>query len=180
VAVQLNLIGSHDAPRALTVLGGDVAALRMATLLQCTLPGAPSIYYGDEIGMRGGNDPDCRGAFPWDETHWDGELRSFVRSVLRLRAAEPALRHGSTTAIAAAGQALAFERRLDADRLVVAVNPGTDPMSLDVIVSGQDRGRLVPVAIDDGAGTEPVPVIDDHAVIAVPGRTGRVLRLATD
>jgi neopullulanase len=180
VAVQLNLIGSHDAPRALTVLGGDVAALRMATLLQCTLPGAPSIYYGDEIGMRGGNDPDCRGAFPWDETHWDGELRSFVRSVLRLRAAEPALRHGSTTAIAAAGQALAFERRLDADRLVVAVNPGTDPITLDVIVSGQDRGRLVPVAIDDGAGTEPVPVINDHAVIAVPGRTGRVLRLATD
>ena len=64
VAVQLNLIGSHDAPRALTVLGGDVAALRMATLLQCTLPGAPSIYYGDEIGLTGGNDPANRGVVP--------------------------------------------------------------------------------------------------------------------
>ncbi|MFI5226058.1 MAG: alpha-amylase family glycosyl hydrolase, partial [Candidatus Limnocylindrales bacterium] len=52
-AVQLNLIGSHDAPRALTVLGGDRAALRLATLLQLTLPGAPCIYYGDELGMEG-------------------------------------------------------------------------------------------------------------------------------
>ena len=64
VAVQLNLIGSHDAPRALAVLGGDLAALRMATLLQCTLPGAPSIYYGDEIGLTGGNDPANRASFP--------------------------------------------------------------------------------------------------------------------
>ena len=63
-AAQLNLIGSHDTPRARTVLGGDVAALRLATLLQLTLPGAPSIYYGDEIGMDGGHDPDYRRGYP--------------------------------------------------------------------------------------------------------------------
>jgi neopullulanase len=185
VAVQLNLIGSHDAPRALTVLGEDIGALRMATLLQCTLPGAPSIYYGDEIGLRGGNDPDCRRAFPWDEARWDVGLRTFVRSVLRLRASEPALRHGSTTAIAAAGSALAFERRLDADRLVVAVNPGTEPVTLDATVEGTAGGRLVPVVLDGAAGGDapvppPVAIVDGRAAIPVPARVGVVLRVTTE
>ena len=75
----------HDAPRALTVLGGDRAALRMATLLQATLPGAPCIYYGDEIGLSGGNDPANRGAFPWDE----GALGRRVADVRARRPASP-------------------------------------------------------------------------------------------
>jgi cyclomaltodextrinase len=178
VAVQLNLVGSHDTPRALSVLGGDVAALRMATLLQCTLPGAPSIYYGDEIGLTGGNDPANRGAFPWDEGRWDGTLRAFVRSVLRLRAAEPALRHGSTTAIAAAGAALAFERRLDRARLVVAINAGTDTVALDASIGGETEGRLEAIALD---GTEtaigPIEVVAGVARLMLPPRTGQVFRL---
>jgi neopullulanase len=180
VAVQLNLIGSHDAPRALTVLGGDVAALRMATLLQCTLPGAPSIYYGDEIGLTGGNDPANRGSFPWDEAGWDRDLRAFTRSLLRLRAAEPALRHGSTATIAADGPGLAFERRLDERRLVVAVNPGTDPIVLDAALEGVGAGRLDVVDVDGSAGSDtgPVDVRDGTARIAVSPRTGLVLRLA--
>lgn len=180
VAVQLNLIGSHDAPRALTVLGGDHAALRMATLLQCTLPGAPSIYYGDEIGLSGGNDPANRGSFPWDEAHWEGDLRAFVRSLLRLRAAEPALRHGSTTVIAADGSGLVFERRLDGRALVVAVNPGTDAIVLDATLAGVAHGRLDVVDVD-GAPVETaggsVEVTDGTARLAVPPRTGLVLRL---
>ena len=68
VAVQLNLIGSHDAPRALTILGGDRTALRLAMLVQATLPGAPCIYYGDEIGLDGDHDPDNRRAYPADPT----------------------------------------------------------------------------------------------------------------
>ena len=63
--VQLNLLSSHDMPRFLTLVQGDKAALQLATLFQMTFPGAPCIYYGDEIGMAGGHDPDCRRAFPW-------------------------------------------------------------------------------------------------------------------
>jgi cyclomaltodextrinase len=184
VAVQLNLVGSHDTPRALSVLGGDGAALRMATLLQCTLPGAPSIYYGDEIGLTGGNDPANRGAFPWDPGRWDGGLRSYVRALLRLRASEPALRHGSTVAIAAGGPAVAFERRLDARRLVVAVNPGTDEVVLEATIEGVAQGRLEMVDLDrsvavtgpDGAAGA-VDVVAGAARIAVPPRAGQVLRL---
>ncbi len=186
VAVQLNLLGSHDTPRALTVLGEDRAAFRMATLLQCLLPGAPSIYYGDEIGLAGGNDPACRGSFPWDAARWDGELRAFVQAVLALRAAEPVLRHGSTSAIAAAGPAIAIERRLDEARLVLAVNPGDDPIVLDLAVEGVALGDLETVQIrgtDDGTDGESlsvaIPVIDGHARLEVAARTGRVLRVST-
>ena len=53
VAAQLNLLGSHDTPRILTMCGGDLDAVRLATLVQMTVIGAPCIYYGDEIGLAG-------------------------------------------------------------------------------------------------------------------------------
>jgi neopullulanase len=177
VAVELNLLSSHDAPRALTVLGGDRAAMRMAVLLQCMLPGAPCIYYGDEIGMTGGNDPANRGAFPWDAGRWDEELHAFVRSVLALRAAEPAIRHGATTSIGADGPAMALERRLDDARLILALNPGDDAASLDVVVDGLGGGLLEPVELG-GAPGAPVDVVDGRARIPLSARTGRVLRVA--
>jgi len=61
---QLNLLDSHDTARVLWMVQEDECAVRLAALLQMTLPGAPCIYYGSEIGMTGGHDPDCRGAFP--------------------------------------------------------------------------------------------------------------------
>jgi neopullulanase len=182
VAVQLNLLGSHDAPRALTVVGGDPAGSRMATLLQCMLPGAPCIYYGDEVGLTGGNDPACRGAFPWDSSRWDSDLRAFVRSVLTFRAGEPALRHGATMSIGAAGTAMAIERRLDLARLVLALNPGDGPTELEVTLDHIGRGRLEPVLSSraDVAGPGPVDIADARARIAIPERTALVLRVAVD
>jgi glycosidase len=178
VAVQLNLIGSHDTPRALTVLGEDRAALRMAVLLQCMLPGAPCIYYGDEIGMTGGSDPANRAGFPWDSAGWDEELRSFVRSVLALRAAEPATRHGATTSIGADGQAMAIERRLDDSRLILAMNAGDGETQLDVAVEGIGEGRLLAVELAGiDAGGE-VTVRDGRARIHLSARTARLLRVA--
>jgi cyclomaltodextrinase / maltogenic alpha-amylase / neopullulanase len=131
-AVQLNLIGSHDAPRALTVLGGDRAALRLAMLLQLTLPGAPCIYYGDEIGLEGGNDPACRGAFPADPTAGDRVLRGFVRAVLDARHANVALRRGTVRAIATTGAGLALLREADGARAIVVANAGRHPDTLDL------------------------------------------------
>ena len=178
VAVQLNLIGSHDTPRALTVLGNDRAAFRMAVLLQCMLPGAPCIYYGDEIGMTGGNDPANRGAFPWDSGGWDDELRSFVRSVLSLRAAEPATRHGATTSIGADGGAMAIERRLDDARLILALNAGDGETELEVFVEGIGEGRLEPIELGGVEVGAEVEVRDGRARIPLAARTGRLLRVA--
>ena len=110
IAAQLNLLGSHDTPRYVTVAGGDREAYRLAMLAISTLPGAPCIYYGDEIGMEGRHDPDNRRAFPWDETRWDHELLDFVRCTTSLRADSDFLRHGQFSMLAADGQAVAYAR----------------------------------------------------------------------
>jgi glycosidase len=134
-AVQLNLMGSHDTPRLASLLGGDRAAIRLAFLLQATLPGAPCVYYGDEIGLAGGLEPDSRRGFPWDDDRWDSELLSFVRAAFAMRHAEPLLRRGDVEVLAAADEAIAFERRSPdgpAPSLVVGVNAGSQPARLDV------------------------------------------------
>ena len=130
VAVQLNLLGSHDTPRALSVLGRDQNALRLAMLLQATLPGAPCIYYGDEIGMEGGLDPDNRRAYPTGPAPGDQALRTFVRTLLEARRTHVALRRGTVTVAAVGDQAVAMIREAEGHLAVVAVNPGPDPARL--------------------------------------------------
>ncbi len=62
---QLNLLDSHDVPRALSTLGGDIPALKIALFLLFLQPGASCIYYGTEVGLSGSKDPNCRESFPW-------------------------------------------------------------------------------------------------------------------
>jgi cyclomaltodextrinase len=136
VEVQLNLLGSHDTPRFRTLARGDGSAYRLATLFQMTYPGAPSIYYGDEIGLEGRHDPGCRAGFPWDERSWDGELREFVRQCIALRRAHPALRRGDLTWLWAESGAVAYARRLGGETLVVALNASRAPITLALPVAG--------------------------------------------
>jgi cyclomaltodextrinase / maltogenic alpha-amylase / neopullulanase len=123
-AVELNLIGSHDAPRALTVLGGDRTSLRLAMVLQFTLPGAPCIYYGDEIGMEGDHDPDSRRAYPADPTAGDRDLRAFVTALTAARRDHVALRRGTVRVLSAAGTGVAYLREAEGHRAIVALNAG--------------------------------------------------------
>ncbi len=137
---QLNLLSSHDMPRFLTLMQGDgneryaKDALKLATLFQMTFPGAPCVYYGDEIGMEGGNDPDCRRAFPWDEGRWDRDLLDTFRRAIALRHAHPALRRGHFLHLHAddAHSVYAFARRGETETLAVVLNNGATPYSLDV------------------------------------------------
>jgi len=99
VEAQLNLLGSHDTPRFLTMAEGDPTALHLATVLQMTLPGAPCVYYGDEIGLEGGADPDCRRAFQWRKARWHTPTWRLFRRAAALRKAHPALRHGNFTPV---------------------------------------------------------------------------------
>src|SRR5947209_7559739 len=94
-AAMMNLLDSHDMPRFVAIARGDRSALRLATLFQMTYPGAPSIYYGDEVGMAGGHDPLNRAAFPWDSKAWDTDLLHDVQRCIALRKSRPALRRGS-------------------------------------------------------------------------------------
>jgi len=124
---QLNLLDSHDTPRFLTLARGDESALRLAILFQMTYPGAPCIYYGDEIGMEGGHDPDCRRAFPWDEAKWNHSLRDYVKQCVALRKSRPALRRGDFLPLLARDDVYAFARRLDAETMIVILNASRSP-----------------------------------------------------
>jgi len=166
-AVQLNLLGSHDTPRVLSLLGGDVEAMELAVLLQATLPGAPCVYYGDEVGLTGGKDPDSRKSFPWDPARWEADLLNATRATFAVRRAEPALRSDGVTILAAAGGALAFERHAGERRLAVALNAGDAATSLPLGAGGgaaavmlaTGRGRLQPPRLrpNDGALTVDLP-----------------------
>jgi neopullulanase len=132
--VQLNLLGSHDMPRFLTLVQQDKTALKLATLFQMTFPGAPCIYYGDEIGMEGAHDPDCRRAFVWDEASWDHDLLSFFQRATCLRHEHPALRRGRYLRLHADDQhdVYAFARQGESETLVVVLNNGPASYDLDV------------------------------------------------
>ncbi len=134
--VQLNLLGSHDTPRVKTLARGDDSAYRLATLLQMTYPGAPCIYYGDEIGLEGRHDPDCRGAFPWQESLWDSELRSFVRRCIALRHAHPALRQGDVRWLYAGNGVVAYGRQWADETVLVFLNSGRRPVTVAVPMDG--------------------------------------------
>jgi neopullulanase len=174
-ASHLNLLGSHDTPRVMSVCSEDAAAVRLATLLMVALPGAPSIYYGDEIGLRGGLDPGCRGSFPWQEEAWDRGLRDFVRAALRLRAGEEALRGDTLRVVAAAGGGCAFERARDASRLLVTANGADEPAVLatgqDVIVAGEPL-------LTSGPGTVAWLDSEEGRAIRLPPRWGAIWRMA--
>ena len=174
-AVQLNLLDSHDTPRLLSILGDDREALELAVLLQATLPGAPCVYYGDEVGVMGGLDPDSRRAFPWDEGRWDRELFHAVREAFAVRHAESALRSDAVTLTSAVGPALAF-RRGGATELGVAVNPGDDPIRLAL---GQGSSGSVILTMGRARSIAPQVASTDGAImIDLPPRSGAVVRLA--
>ena len=133
-AVQLNLLDSHDTPRFLSMVSGDADALRLATLIQATVPGAPSIYYGDEIGMIGELDPDNRRTFPWDRPEtWDRDLYAYIAGAMALRHARPVLRGGDLRVAFAEGHAVAYTRTAGREGALVVVNAGDAPCAARIL-----------------------------------------------
>ena len=92
--VLWNLIDSHDTARFLHVCGESKEKLKLAAALQLLLPGMPMIYYGDEYGMTGGGDPDCRRGMVWDEKYQDMDIYRWYCSLIRVRKEIPALTEG--------------------------------------------------------------------------------------
>lgn len=139
---QLNLLDSHDTARTLWTVGGDESALRLCTLFQMTMPGAPCIYYGDEIGMTGATDPFSRAAFPWeDKGAWNLPLLEFFQRAGALRRQHPVLRTGDFTAVHADRNVFAFQRRLEKQAAIVVFNRGKKDAVVDIAVGDQQDGR---------------------------------------
>jgi len=130
---MLNLLSSHDMARFLTLARGDKSALKLATTFQMTYLGAPSVYYGDEIGMSGGHDPANRGAFPWHKKEtWDTELLHEFQRLIALRHERPALRRGSFRFLWARDGVIAVSRQLAKETLIAVFNANRDGRRLDL------------------------------------------------
>lgn len=126
VLAQMNMLGSHDTPRLWQVARGDKTAVRLLFLLQMTVPGAPNIYYGDEIGLPGGGDPDCRRAFPWHEPEqWVRDLHADVQQFITLRREKVALRRGDFQILYAQHGVVVYQRKAAGQTAVVALNAGS-------------------------------------------------------
>jgi len=134
---QLNLLDSHDTARLVTIAQGDRPSVELATLLLMTFPGAPSIYYGDEIGLEGAIDPDCRRSFPSPEKRSlssDAEhqpnILSYHRQLIALRHQYRALRVGTYHIIFAQGLVYIFARQETDQTLMIALNAGEEPITV--------------------------------------------------
>ena len=164
---QLNLLASHDTARLLSIAGGDRDSVKLATLLLLTFPGAPSIYYGDEVGLPGALDPDSRRGFPL-EAQWDQEVYIYHRDLIALRHARPALRTGDYRVLYAESTIYVFARSIEDDSVIVAVNIGTAAAKASFAVdSSLPQQKLY----GEGEITES----DSTLMLELPARSGLVL-----
>ena len=182
----MNSLDTHDTPRILTLLGagGEYrdqskewraqfrlsprqrsrgrALLKAAALLLFCFPGSPTVYYGDEAGMEGFEDPFNRQSYPWG--YEDRELLEWYRALGRLRSRHPALRRGSIRYVLGKGPLLAFLREGGGERLLCAFNAGDGEHAFSF-----DEGRLFPLM-----GGPQFSQMDGLYTVVLPARSGAV------
>ncbi len=144
INLLMNHIGTHDTARILTVLGSDyipatreeqahtfltdeqyekaVKLLKLAAVLQYTLPGVPSLYYGDEAGMQGYGDPFCRGGYPWGKENT--ELLEFYKFLGNFRRKNKVFEDGEFIPVELGENIVCFTRKSYENEVLVAVNTG--------------------------------------------------------
>lgn len=132
-----NMLASHDTPRLITT-AGSVADAQLALAMQFTLPGIPLLYYGEENGMEGGADPDCRRPMRWNEAEWNMAQRAHVKRLIAVRQANPALQYGDVTVLGdrLRGNALVFLRHtgVPGEAALVVVNLDDAPLDATLLL----------------------------------------------
>ena len=184
----MNTLGTHDTMRILTLLGEKSeqrgqsrdwraharlndhdrahgkARLALGAMVLFAFPGAPTVYYGDEAGMEGFEDPFNRRTFPWG--HEDQELVTLFTALGAARKTRKALRRGDIEYVEAAGRVLAFTRSLDGETVLCAVNAGQEPQTVPLPWEG---------AAVDLLGGQNLEAEDGVLRLELPPLTGRLL-----
>lgn len=143
---MMNLLDSHDTVRFRTQAGGDARKLRLATLFQMTYVGAPHIYYGNEIAMEGGSDPDCRRPLPWKKADEPERMqtREWFQKLTAIRTNSEALRRGTFRTIVAEGPLYAYAREAGNETVIVVLNnsPSEVELPADRVLDGMSATVL--------------------------------------
>lgn len=146
---MFNQLDSHDTARFKSLLGKDVARLPLAVVWLFSWPGVPCIYYGDEVGVDGNNDPFCRKPFPWDPALQDTQLLALYQRMAKLRKAQQALRYGGCQVIYAEDNVVVFVRVYKQQRVLVAINRGE---ACEVVIEDSPLLNVAGWTLLEGAG----------------------------
>ena len=168
------IIDNHDTAR-LKTLYPDEKQQRLLQILQMTLPGAPLIYYGVELGMTGGEDPGSRGPMRWDLNTEGNQQLSWLKNLIAIRQENVALKIGDFTRLNSS-KALAFMRTTDkvSDTVMVIVNSDDKPQS-EYLMIRDSRIMAGEIFKDALSGAE----FKSHAgvlQITIPAQTAFILR----
>jgi neopullulanase len=169
--VMLNFLNSHDTPRFVTSAKGDESAFRMALLFLFCYEGAPCIFYGDEIGLSGRNDPDCRKSMVWDDAQWDRDRLDFVKACIQLRKQHPALRQGKYLPLFNQDGLIAIGRTSDEENLITAFNIHHQAERIQLNIPKEMNGTAQVIF-----GNAQVERTDAFLRIQIPARSGIVLQ----
>jgi len=142
---MFNLLDSHDVPRFLTLCGGDFKKMKLALIFLMTYIGAPVIYYGDEVGMMGGEDPDCRRAMIWDKNQQDIDLLNFYKKIIKLRRESLALRRGNFKCLYQQGGLYCFLRQLHEEKIIVALNNSDKNEEIKILLPEIETGKRLKI-----------------------------------
>ncbi|NLD45597.1 MAG: alpha-glycosidase [Clostridiaceae bacterium] len=135
---MLNIIGTHDTSRFLTLCANAEERFELAVVFQFTFPGVPLVYYGDEIGMTGEGDPHCRKPMIWDESKWNMNILRLYRFLIALRKRNKVIRNGKYRDVRVDGDKgiLAYMRENDSALIIVVMN--TSPKKVSGIIDTGD------------------------------------------
>lgn len=176
------ILDNHDTARLSNVLP-DEKARRLAQVLHFTLPGSPNVYYGSEIGMRGGEDPEMRAPMRWDWVNETNTTLQWTKQLIDLHQHEPALKYGNIRTIASK-ELFAFERYTEkvGESIFVIINPGNDTVNEMLLLRNAKlmNMRTLECELGECAETGKLHIIAGTIQITLPAQGFAVLKVNTD
>lgn len=181
---MMNLMSTHDSQRIYNLIGGNYDNFKFAVLTQMTLPGAPSVYYGDEIGLQGGGDPDNRRTYPWSDTpnassrtdyDTSGTLFNTYKTLIGIRNLYPALRGGDfTTLLVDNNTSLYSYLRSTAEQKIVVILKNTAGGATATVPVGAHFANNT-ILVDVLNGNTQYTVSGGEISVPVSGKWGAIL-----
>ena len=142
---MFNLLDSHDVPRFLTLCNGNVKKMKLAVTFLMTYIGAPVIYYGDEVGIMGGEDPDCRRTMIWGKDRQNSDLVNFYKKMIKLRRESQALRRGNFKPLYQRDDLYCFLRQLNEEIIIVALNNSNKNEEINISLPEIKTGKRLKI-----------------------------------
>nr|WP_269748150.1 alpha-amylase family glycosyl hydrolase [Enterovibrio coralii] len=169
---QLNQLDSHDTMRFLTMANGDETILKSALMFLFCWVGVPCIYYGTEVAMEGGHDPDNRRTFPWEQLDNRADMVAFINTLTTLRLESNALQSGSLQWLYTKGDVLAFARVLGDEVVMCAVNRSAEPATISLPLWQTGTAQTCFRSLFDG---QSVNVNEGEVTMTIQGKSAQIL-----